>query len=200
MLAPITYTQGEKIKYYRMQKGLTQLQLANLCNLTDTAIRNYERDVRTPNRDTLEDIAAALQISVYALLDSYPANSLHSSAHFLMESSFQYNAHPDIIDGKPAIIFDSDLTDIEKMDMGSFMSSIITNWSKVYQFYVNGIITLEEYHSWISRYPENQELVFSSEDEESIPLKERIKSCKNKDSDLCKVCPYFKTICKGHEE
>ena len=53
MLDSFEATLGERIRYYRKRKGMTQKQLADLCQITEPAIRNYELDNRIPGYDTL---------------------------------------------------------------------------------------------------------------------------------------------------
>lgn len=61
-------TKGEKIKYYRNLRGLTQKQLGEKCGLSEPAIRNYELGNRTPSPQQLEKIAAALNVTVTELI------------------------------------------------------------------------------------------------------------------------------------
>ena len=61
-------TKGEKIKYYRNLRGLTQKQLGEMCGLSEPAIRNYELGNRTPSPQQLEKIAAALNVTVTELI------------------------------------------------------------------------------------------------------------------------------------
>ena len=46
-------TLGENIKRYRLEKGLTQKQLADNLGLAEITIRQYENDKRTPKIDTI---------------------------------------------------------------------------------------------------------------------------------------------------
>lgn len=57
-------TIGEKIKFLRQKKGLTQKQLGDLCGMADSAIRRYESGRANPKIETLEKIAIALDISI----------------------------------------------------------------------------------------------------------------------------------------
>lgn len=61
-----TFT-GDVIRKYRIQKGLTQKQLGELCGMADSTIRRYELGLQNPKIETLEKIASALDVSVYAL-------------------------------------------------------------------------------------------------------------------------------------
>lgn len=60
--------EGLRIKKYRLEKGLTQKELAERCGLFDSAIRRYESGRQNPKKETLEKIAAALEIPVTQLL------------------------------------------------------------------------------------------------------------------------------------
>ncbi len=51
---------GEKIKQMRNQKGLTQKELADRCELTKGYISQLENDLNSPSIATLTDILAAL--------------------------------------------------------------------------------------------------------------------------------------------
>lgn len=60
---------GEKIKQVRINKGLTQAQLAEKSGVARVSIGNYERGDRTPPSDILVNIAKALDIHMYDLID-----------------------------------------------------------------------------------------------------------------------------------
>lgn len=60
---------GEQIKYYRNQKGYTQKQLGELCDMADSAIRRYEAGRAKPKIETLAKIANALDLTVEDFLD-----------------------------------------------------------------------------------------------------------------------------------
>ena len=68
---------GERIKFHRTSKSLTQKELGNLCipPMADSAIRRYESGKQIPKTDTLERIAKALDVSIseldYRYLDDH---------------------------------------------------------------------------------------------------------------------------------
>ncbi|MGI6007307.1 MAG: helix-turn-helix domain-containing protein, partial [Ruminococcus sp.] len=65
-------TLGEKIKYYRKERGYTQDKLANLSGISKMSIRRYERNERYPTFDAMQKIASALKVSPIKLLgDEY---------------------------------------------------------------------------------------------------------------------------------
>ena len=64
---------GQQIRKLRKENGLTMKQLAELTGVTEQAISQYERDVRTPKVDIVNEIAKALKVDV---LDLYPEDFL----------------------------------------------------------------------------------------------------------------------------
>ena len=55
-------TIGERIYYCRIENKMTQKQLAEKAGMADSAIRKYESGRVTPKFDTLNRIAAALDV------------------------------------------------------------------------------------------------------------------------------------------
>lgn len=65
---------GENIRICREQAGLSQEQLANMCNCSPEIIQRYEYGARVPREKELQDISSALGISISRLFD----NVLHT--------------------------------------------------------------------------------------------------------------------------
>lgn len=60
---------GERIRFYRKERGLTQAELAALANVSVFTLRQYERGARlAPRIEQLTKLASALDISVENLL------------------------------------------------------------------------------------------------------------------------------------
>lgn len=60
---------GEKLRALRLQKGLTQVQLAEMVDISNNLYNKYEKkDVRPPY-ETLVKLASALNTSLSVLLD-----------------------------------------------------------------------------------------------------------------------------------
>lgn len=57
-------TVGENIRRIRKEKGLTQKQLGELCNMKEANIRKYELDKANPKIETIDRIASALGVSI----------------------------------------------------------------------------------------------------------------------------------------
>lgn len=60
---------GQQIRKLRKENGLTMKQLAELTGVTEQAISQYERNIRTPKRDIIDKIAKVLKVDV---LELYP--------------------------------------------------------------------------------------------------------------------------------
>ena len=60
---------GKRLKELRTIMGLTQKQLGDLANVTKVSICGYEKGNRTPNIETLMDIANILNTTPNYLLD-----------------------------------------------------------------------------------------------------------------------------------
>lgn len=61
---------GEKIRYYRKQKGMTQQELADKLHISYVGISQYETGKRNPKLETMSRIADALDIPVKLLYGS----------------------------------------------------------------------------------------------------------------------------------
>ena len=60
---------AKRLKTLRIEKQLTQEELAKRTNLSTSFISNLERGVNAPSFETLESIAEALGVSVKDLVD-----------------------------------------------------------------------------------------------------------------------------------
>ncbi len=66
-------TIGEKIRKTRIEKGMTQKQVAEKCDMADSAIRKYESGKVCPKIETLKRMAEALGVDFYSLADTEEA-------------------------------------------------------------------------------------------------------------------------------
>lgn len=62
-------TVGELIKSVRIEKGMTQKQVADACGMADSAIRKYESGKIIPKQETINRIARALGVSTLRFID-----------------------------------------------------------------------------------------------------------------------------------
>jgi repressor LexA len=66
---------GDRIRATRVNKGMTQQQVADSIGVTYQNISQYERGLRKPKNETLIQIADALGVSVYELIGFNGANT-----------------------------------------------------------------------------------------------------------------------------
>ena len=66
-------TIGEKIKYFRKQRGITQGELAELTGIHPVSIRKYETNKMQPLPPQVEKIAAALNVNFSAIYGMDPS-------------------------------------------------------------------------------------------------------------------------------
>lgn len=62
-------TVGEKIKYYRNIRGISQEMLGKLSSINSATIKKYEYGIRNPKTDQLLKITNALGISINLFMD-----------------------------------------------------------------------------------------------------------------------------------
>ena len=60
---------GDRIKYYRALKGLTQSELAKKIGKTEETVSNIERGLNSTKLEVIQDIARALSIDIMQLFD-----------------------------------------------------------------------------------------------------------------------------------
>ena len=66
---------GKFIAECRKQKNLSQLQLADMLNITDKAVSKWERGISKPNSSIMLELCEILGISVNELLNGEKINS-----------------------------------------------------------------------------------------------------------------------------
>ena len=63
------YDIGSRIRKYREEGGISQKELANRINVSNSRISNWEQGLNRPDADVLADICRALNISPSELLE-----------------------------------------------------------------------------------------------------------------------------------
>lgn len=76
---------GENIKRIRKQKGMTQTKLADLAEMKQQQLYQYEKGIREPRIETLVRIANALNVELSEI-----ANISNSGTMLLLETCRQY--------------------------------------------------------------------------------------------------------------
>lgn len=132
---------GQLIKKYRKMRKLTQVQLAESCGLTDSAIRNYELGNRTPGDEQLAQIADALNVSVEALRE-IPLESSRQALELLFRLSDQFSLQP-LEKGGELV-----LAALEGSCMDPKLASALKAWRKQLDSLEAGESTQAEYEEW----------------------------------------------------
>lgn len=95
---------GERIKYYRKERGLTQNELAEKTNLSRSHIASIERNIYTPSISTLTEIANALNIESSILisenttLERKTRNSIQIPVLGTVQAGIPIEAVEDVLD------------------------------------------------------------------------------------------------------
>ena len=66
-------TVGEKIKTFRVAKGMTQQDVANALGVSYQNISQYERGVRTPKMSMIRKIASVLSVNAWEIAGFDPS-------------------------------------------------------------------------------------------------------------------------------
>lgn len=97
-------TIGENIRRIRKEKGITQKELGERLNMTQSAIGQFENNKTSPKKDTIEKIASALSVKpselmkgVWETLDKKHSDEIENTVKhlefidFLKSSGYSYD-------------------------------------------------------------------------------------------------------------
>ena len=157
---PIDATLGERIRFYRQQAGLTQKELAGLCEVSESAIRNYELGNRVPDFLTLHTIAEKLRVN-YAAIAGEKVTDLEGALQALYKLEEIYELYPTEVDGQIHFVFrNSVAVDEFKPNLDTVMGSPgvllqyrVLGFMKACAQHGAGELTDDEYALWKSKFP-----------------------------------------------
>ena len=160
MRLPVDATLGEKIRFYRQQAGLTQKELAGLCEVSESAIRNYELGNRVPDFLTLKNIAEQLRVSYYAIAD-VNLTELDGAVQALFKLEELHGLYPTEVDGHIHFVFRDSVTledfqknpDIALGGIGAMLQQRVRSFLKAYALHDAGELSDEDYALWKSKFP-----------------------------------------------
>ena len=138
----------ERIRYYRKAAGMTQKQLAEFCEISEPAIRNYELGNRVPDFEMLQTIATALEVSYFALADP-DISAIAGAMHIFFRMEHIHGLKPVEINGKTGLIIDPELTEEET----DYLQLALDAWKKAREQFESGEWDKETYLAWESKYP-----------------------------------------------
>lgn len=97
---------ADLLKNLRIQRGMSQADLARLLGLARTTVSSYENGTRNPDRETLVRIASCFQVSLDYLLgtDTLILDSFSEYSTVLKEINTLLNSAPITSDKKKEII------------------------------------------------------------------------------------------------
>lgn len=151
---------GEKIRYYRQQAGMTQRQLAELCKISEPAIRNYELGNRVPDYETLQVIADALRVGYYAIAD-INLSDINGVMQVVFELETYCGLYPKEVNGELHLVFrdsipmelSADEMDLASLDFGKVLQLRLRDFLKACERRNAGKISYEQFAIWKSKYP-----------------------------------------------
>ena len=159
-LLSINSTLGERIRFYRQQAGLTQKELANLCGVSESAIRNYELGNRVPDFLTLHEIAGKLRVN-YAAISGEKVTELEGALQALYKLEEIYGLYPTEVDGHIHFVFRDGVAvkdfkpdlDFILSSPGTLLQYRVLGFMKACALHNDGKLTDEEYALWKSKFP-----------------------------------------------
>ena len=90
-------TFGAKLKHARQEKGLTQMQLADLIGVSKSTLANYETDNREPDMYKIKKILSVLDISSDYLLgvekQSSPSKDEEENVDEIAKALYEWLIH-----------------------------------------------------------------------------------------------------------
>ena len=143
---------GQRIKYFRNRKGLTQKQLGErlgfLGKTSDVRMAQYESEARVPKHDLVKEMADIFDVSTHALtvpdIDTYIG-----LMHTLFALEDMYGLKISRIDGKVCLQLDPSIS-----APGSSLDTMFQAWQQQAARLESDEITKEEYDQWRYQYPE----------------------------------------------
>ena len=133
------YEDGRK---YRKMRGMTQMELARECGLSDSAVRNYELGNRKPSGAHLEMIAEALEVAPEALLE-IEANSARMALEYLFRIDEELGLRPER-DEEGGVILSVDPSSPKSPKL----SAALEAWMRQREMLDAGDISQTEYDAW----------------------------------------------------
>ena len=162
MSSVITMAIGERIRFFRNLRGMTQKHLGQVVGFpektADIRMAQYESGSRTPKTDLTNKLANVFGVSTSAL--TVPdIDSCNGLMHTLFTLEDLYGFRIDKLDDELCIRLDKGMgTNYLKM------FDMFSAWQEQAEKLKNGEITKEEYDNWRYNYPES--VAFNSRKED----------------------------------
>lgn len=145
---------GQRIKFFRKRKGMTQKQLGELLGFkgrtSDVRMAQYESEARVPKQDLVNMMADILGVAPKAL--TVPDIDTHFGLlHTLFALEDIYGLKISEKEGEICLSLDHDITPLL-----SDVDTMLRAWQKQSAMLENGEISREEYDKWRYTYPKQE--------------------------------------------
>ena len=143
---------GQRIKFFRNRKGMTQKQLGEqlgfMGKTSDVRMAQYESEARVPKIDLVKQMSQIFDINTHAL--TVPDIDTHIGLmHTLFALEDMYGLKVKNVDGQPNLCLDSSIS-----APGSSADEMLRAWMEQAGKLENGEISKEKYDEWRYKYPE----------------------------------------------
>ena len=127
---------GDRIRFFRMFRGLSTQHLGALLGMTDryadVRVTQYETGFRTPREDMLKNISEILEVSPRAIALNVEDEIGIMQILFFLEDKYHFTP------------VQEDNTVILRIPMNDLMQE----WNTQYQLYLDGLISRAQYDNW----------------------------------------------------
>ena len=143
---------GQRIKFFRNRKGMTQKQLGEQLGFkgktSDVRMAQYESEARVPKIDLVKQMSQIFDVNTHAL--TVPDIDTHIGLmHTLFALEDMYGLKITNVEGKPYLCLDRSIS-----APGSSADEMLRAWMQQADKLKNGEISKEEYDEWRYKYPE----------------------------------------------
>lgn len=143
---------GQRIKYFRNRKGMTQKQLGKILGFlgktSDVRIAQYESEARVPKINLVKEMASIFDVSTQALaVPDIDTNIGLMHTLFTLEDMYGFKISE--IDGKLCLRLDK-----SNRDNYTSLFNMFQTWQQMSAKLEQGQINKEEYDQWRYKYPE----------------------------------------------
>ena len=144
---------GQRIKFFRNRKGMTQKQLGEQLGFkgktSDVRMAQYESEARVPKIDLVKQMSQIFDVNTHAL--TVPDIDTHIGLmHTLFALEDMYGIKIGEIDGELCLRLDK-----SKGTTYLSMFDMFHAWQEQAEKLKSGEITQEEYDQWRYNYPKN---------------------------------------------
>lgn len=147
---------GERIRYFRKKRGLTQKELGSLVGYpepsADVRIAQYENGSRRPKSEMVEELAETFEVSPKALTVPDIDTNI-GLMHTLFALEDRYGLRAEYAMGEPFLTVNKAVS-MKAADL----HNALLDWAKQAQRFHSGKISKEQYDQWRYNFPRPIEL------------------------------------------